>query len=189
MVLVWAVSVVFLKEKFGLVQLSGSVLVLLGLYLTSLSQSQVKGFRVFNQDFLYQQRWSFLCAVFIACYHICYGHSLREGSRPATLFAVSLWLSVFLIFTLRGRTYFESAKAMAKIEWRDLLISGFVCNLSFLFFLVGLAQTGAGTAITLRNTSVIFAQILAVFLGEKIKAPQWIGALMVAAGASLVAMD
>jgi drug/metabolite transporter (DMT)-like permease len=188
MVLVWVISVLLLGEEFGLRPLAGSLLVILGLYLTSLQKINSSLKETFNRNFLQQQKWSFVCAVCISCYHIAYGHSLAEGSRPASLFAVSLWLSVILIFSLRSKDYFNRAKAMIRLEWPSLLKSGFICNLSFLFFLVGLSQTGAGTALTLRNTSVIFAQFLAFLMGEAITRWQWAGAVLVASGASLVAL-
>jgi len=44
----------------------------------------------------------------------------------------------------------------------------------------------AAAALTLRNTSVVFAQLLALLLGERIPVRQWIGAAFVAAGAAVL---
>ena len=62
-----------------------------------------------------------------------------------------------------------------------------VCAGSFLLFLAGLAATGAGAALTLRNTSVVFAQAIALLMGERPPRRQLAGAALVVLGASLVA--
>jgi drug/metabolite transporter (DMT)-like permease len=64
--------------------------------------------------------------------------------------------------------------------------AGAVATASFLLFLDGLSLAGAGAALTLRNTSVVFAQLLALLLGERVPARQWIGAAFVAAGAAVL---
>jgi drug/metabolite transporter (DMT)-like permease len=42
-------------------------------------------------------------------------------------------------------------------------------------------------ATSLRNSSVFFAQVLALFLGEKVAKRQWVGATLIALGAALLA--
>ncbi len=65
-------------------------------------------------------------------------------------------------------------------------LAGGVCTSSFLLFLVGLRGSGPATAMTLRNTPIVFAQILALAMGEKVPRRQVLGRLLVAAGATLV---
>ena len=45
-------------------------------------------------------------------------------------------------------------------------IAGLTCTASFLVFLQALAVTGAGAVLTLRNTSVLFAQAFAIWGGD-----------------------
>jgi drug/metabolite transporter (DMT)-like permease len=188
MIITWVISVSLLGEPFGWNALFGVTLVLAGLYFTAFSVQEKKTKLTFNIEFLKNQNWSLICAFFISGYHFAYGHSLREGSRPATLFAISLWLSILLIFGLRSKSYFTKATQLIRLEWKGLFVSGFVCNLSFLLFLIGLQNSGAGAALTLRNTSVIFAQGLAFLMGEKISKLQWLGAILVATGAATIGL-
>jgi drug/metabolite transporter (DMT)-like permease len=62
-----------------------------------------------------------------------------------------------------------------------------LCTASFLLFLVGLRASGAAVALTLRNTAVVFAQLLAVGMGEHVPRRQAAGAVLVALGAAAVA--
>jgi drug/metabolite transporter (DMT)-like permease len=64
--------------------------------------------------------------------------------------------------------------------------AGVLCAASFLLFLVALARGGAGAAVTLRNTSVLFALLLAWMMGERPGRWQVAGILGVAAGAMIL---
>jgi drug/metabolite transporter (DMT)-like permease len=66
-------------------------------------------------------------------------------------------------------------------------LAGAIATASFLLFLHGLARSGAGVALTLRNTSVVFAQALAAGIGERVPRRQLLGAILVVLGAALVA--
>jgi uncharacterized membrane protein len=60
---------------------------------------------------------------------------------------------------------------------------GVICALSFLLFLAALSSGGAGAVLTLRNTSVAFAQIFGLFLGERPGLSRLLGASLVLVGA------
>jgi drug/metabolite transporter (DMT)-like permease len=77
-------------------------------------------------------------------------------------------------------------KEQIKSNWKITSLGGIISALSFLLFLIGLRHSEAGLALTLRNTSVVFAQIFAYFIGEKISQYQWAGACLVAFGASII---
>ena len=64
---------------------------------------------------------------------------------------------------------------------------GLVCGGSFLMLLEALAIGGSGYVLTLRNTSVLFAAGMAWVIGERPTRSQLAGALLVAAGAALMA--
>jgi uncharacterized membrane protein len=57
---------------------------------------------------------------------------------------------------------------------------------SFLAFLGALTHGGAGLVLTLRNTSVVFAQAMAWMIGERPGRRQVLGAILVAGGAVLL---
>jgi uncharacterized membrane protein len=64
---------------------------------------------------------------------------------------------------------------------------GAVCGGSFLILMEALAAGGAGFVLTLRNTSVLFAVGLAWAIGDSPRRAQIAGAVLVAAGAVLMA--
>jgi drug/metabolite transporter (DMT)-like permease len=79
---------------------------------------------------------------------------------------------------------------MGRPGWRAAgrwAVAGLLCTGSFLLFLSGLARSGAGPALTLRNTAVVFAQVLAVGMGEPVSSRQLLGSALVVAGAVLLA--
>ena len=64
--------------------------------------------------------------------------------------------------------------------------AGLLATVGFIVFLVGMAKAGAGVVITLRNTSVLFAQVFAFTMGERPKRLGVVGALCVTFGAVLL---
>ena len=67
-------------------------------------------------------------------------------------------------------------------------LAGFLGATGFLLFLAALAGVGAGVVATLRNTSILFAQMLGFFLGERPPRLALAGTIAVAAGAILLAL-
>jgi uncharacterized membrane protein len=64
---------------------------------------------------------------------------------------------------------------------------GVICGTSFLVLIEALTHGGAGFVLTSRNTSVLFAVILAAWIGERPSKAQVSGAVLVAGGAILMA--
>jgi drug/metabolite transporter (DMT)-like permease len=125
------------------------------------------------------------CAATVAGYHLCYDRALSVGARPTPLFAVSMATALPLVLaSLRGRVSGRDLRfsAGATLRWT---FSGVLCTASFLLFLSGLGAAGAGPALTLRNTSIVFAQGLAVAIGERPTRVQVAGAVIVAVGAAM----
>ena len=56
----------------------------------------------------------------------------------------------------------------------------------FSVFLFGMRSAGAGAVLTLRNTSILFAQVFALVLGERPKRLAVVGAVLVTGGAALL---
>lgn len=179
MLFVWTISSAWLGEKVSPLGMGGVALVVLGLYLTSRVAHAV------NQK-QSGQLYAYVCAFFIAAYHLCYGQSLERGANPASLFALSLWIAVPASFAFSSKENLAILKLKMRRKLWPMILGGFICASSFTLFLRGLHHAGAGFALTLRNTSVIFAQIFAVAIGEPVSIVQWLGALLVAIGAAMV---
>lgn len=126
------------------------------------------------------------CAASIAGYHLCYDRALLAGAAPAPLFAVAFAVALpgAWAWARRGGAPAVGLDRRALARWAA---AGAIATASFLLFLAGLARSGAAPALTLRNTSVVFAQLLALAMGEPMPRRQVAGAALVVAGAALVA--
>jgi len=102
------------------------------------------------------------------------------------LFAVALACALPINLASMGpRTWRGGALALRDHPLR-ILAGGATCTASFVLFLQALAVTGAGAVLTLRNTSVLFAQVFALLVGERPSRRAFAGAMLVAGGAVLL---
>lgn len=182
MLLVWPAGALLLKEPVAAKAAAGACLIGIGLGLVA-GRAGRRGAQRAGIAF------AAACAISIAGYHLCYDRALAAGARDAPLFAVALAVALpFVLASLRGRTTVRDAastrgRLSTGLRWA---IAGLVCTASFLLFLRGLSTVGAAVALTLRNTSVFFAQGFAIVLGERPTRAQLAGVLLVTAGAALV---
>lgn len=177
MIIVWCFSTWLLGEDIDLASFIAIFVVLTGLILTGQTIEANRSKQII---------FPLMCGICIAGYHLCYGRSLIHGANPAALLASALWIALPGIVFLIGKKQRRALSEKIKLGWRTMSICGALSTISFLLFLSGLRYAEAGSAITLRNTSIVFAQVFAYFIGEKVSARQWSGAILVTLGASLL---
>ena len=132
--------------------------------------------------------WSIACAVAIAAYHLFYKAALADaGASPSAAFALALTLTTLVNLLRTGATGRRAVAQLVRARASRVVQMGAICAASFLILMEGLAGAGAGFVLTLRNTSVLFATLLAWAIGERPSRAQAIGALLVAAGAVVMA--
>jgi len=177
-VAIWPVSALWLGEPVTARSAVGASGVVLGLALVSIGRLH----RVSAPGLF----WAGICAVFIAGYHLCYKCALETGAEPTAVFAVALALALPLNVARLG--WRGAPRVAAALGAAPLVLgtAGAVSAASFLALLLALARGGAGAVGTLRNTSVIFALLLAWFIGERPSRRQIAGTWCVALGAVLV---
>lgn len=182
MLIVWPAGALLLHEPLSARGALGACIVGIGLFLVAGGHTRAgsqRGGRTFAA----------LCAASIAGYHLCYDRALAAGAREGPLFAVALVVALPFVFaSLRGRVGTGDPPSRrdqmsAMLRWA---VAGALSASSFLLFLFGLRSSSAAVALTLRNTSVVFAQGLSLALGERPTRAQVIGAVLVAVGAALV---
>jgi drug/metabolite transporter (DMT)-like permease len=175
-VLVYPISIALFGESLTAASAAGSAVVFGGLALA--------GSRTGDQRDLTQRAlaWAVACAVSIAGYHLAYKAALHAGGNPSAVFALALAVAT-AINAVRSR----DVLAYARERLGRVVLMGLICGGSFLILLEALAGSGAGFVLTLRNTSVLFATGLAFAIGERPRRLQIAGALLVAAGAILMA--
>jgi drug/metabolite transporter (DMT)-like permease len=177
--LVWPMSVLFLGEALTPFSIAGVLVLWGGLLSVGLggeARATPSGLR-----------WSMLCALGIAGYHLCYKEALAQHALPPALFAVSLAVALPMNLARLGSVARARLALRMRGMPRAIVASGVICTAAFVVFLNALALAGAGTVLTLRNTSVVFAQILAFSIGERLPRRQVLGALLIALGATLIA--
>jgi drug/metabolite transporter (DMT)-like permease len=202
MAMVWLLSGLILGERTGTYGFLGALLIFSGLWVpvmglkktgSSLTGITARGIRA-----------ALLSATFISGYHFCYDRALEWGAEPYRLFAVSLSVSlpIMALNLLRlGRPLHHarsraglvgpllSPLAILKKRPTFLLLCATVVYWSFILFLMGLESTGAGFAITLRNTSIFYALVLAHLSGEKIQRLQIWSCILIFLGAVFLGLD
>ncbi len=186
MLWVWAASLVWLQEAVSMAQVNGVALVTLGLMAATV------GIR--HQPTTPTRVGAILAAatsLMIAGYHLTYKNTISKGVEPVALFAVSVLVSCLILeaATWRQKNELSDAElsdAELRVALAPSVLAGVLATASFLLFLQGLGSVGAGISITLRNTSILFAQILGLFMGERLTPAQWLGCALVLGGAMLL---
>jgi drug/metabolite transporter (DMT)-like permease len=185
LVVVWPLSVLLLGEAITSAALAGTVLVAAGLAVTGLASPRRALARGGERGWLVLAS---MAAAAIAGYHLCYKQALAAGAAPPVVFAIALGLAgpinVLRLAPESRRRLGAAFRARPAI----LLAGGALAAGSFLIFLFALARGGAGFVLTLRNTSILFAQAMAWAIGERPTRAGIIGALAVALGAVFLGM-
>ncbi len=175
---VWPISVLVFGEAVGAGAIGGTALVCIGLAVTSLGERAAASGLVL----------ACLCGLAIAGYHLCYKSALVTGASPSAIFALSLLLAFPLNVLRLGRTGVARLAVAIRRRLMYLLGLGTLCAASFLLFLVALHEQGAGLVVTLRNTSILFAALIAFAQGERPGRKQWIGCVLTGLGAIVVSL-
>ena len=177
-VAIWPLSVAIFGEPVTGASIAGSAIVLGGLALTSAGRGDPARHGASGSALA----WAVACAAAIAGYHLAYKAALGAGGSSSAVFALALALATAINLSTR-----RGVLAYARQRMPRVIAMGVVCGTSFLILLQALAAGGAGFVMTLRNTSVLFAIVLAFAIGERPGRFQIAGAVLVAAGAVAMA--
>jgi drug/metabolite transporter (DMT)-like permease len=178
LLLVWPAAALVLREPFTPRSAAGAALVGAGVVFVALAGRE----RASRGGIAFAA----VCAASIAGYHLCFERAMALGGSPAPLFALAFAVALGPVW-VQARVAGRVAAGLDRRAVLRLFVAGALTTASFLLFLVGLAHSGAGVALTLRNTSVVFAQLLAAVLGEAVPRRQLAGSVLVVLGAALVA--
>jgi drug/metabolite transporter (DMT)-like permease len=184
LLVVWPISIILLGEEVTASRIAGTVLVLVGLAATgNQTRNATDEQKRDRSGFL----WAALCAVFVGSYHLAYKLALAKGGNAPAADAISLSAATVVNFAFAGFAKGRLALGALRRDPVRIIMGGILANLSFLLFLFAMAQGGAGVLLTLRNTSILFAQVFAFFLGERPRRLGIVGAVLVTIGAVLLA--
>jgi drug/metabolite transporter (DMT)-like permease len=175
-VLVFPLSIALFDERLTLLAGAGAAVVCAGL---ALSGARTGDHRTTHGSAIV---WAVVCAIAIAGYHLAYKAALGAGGNPSAVFAAGLGVATALNLVRVRRV-----TAVLRTRGPRVVGMGILCGGSFLLLLEALTRGGAGLVMTLRNTSVLFATVLAFAIGDAPRRAQVAGAALVAAGAILMA--
>lgn len=183
LVVVWPITLAFLGERLTAASAGGVALIAAGLVATGAADGQrdrSRGALVRNLG------WAAISAVFVAGYHVSYKVALSDGAEPLAAAGVSLSVASALNVAVVGRGSGGRAWKALREQPVRIVVGGLLANLGFALFIYAMAHAGAGAVTTLRNTSVLFAQLFATMQGDRPKGLGLVGAACVTAGAVLL---
>jgi drug/metabolite transporter (DMT)-like permease len=178
MLVTWPISVMLLGEPLSWPSWLGAITIAAGLGLATVQPRESSAPAGLG--------WAAVSAAAIGGYHLCYKVALTAGAEPRALFAVALACALPINLASTGRRTWRGALLALRDHPLRILAGGATCTASFILFLQALAVTGAGAVLTLRNTSVLFAQLFALLAGERPSRRALGGAMLVVGGSVLL---
>lgn len=185
LVVVWPVSMLVFGEKLTVVHALGTLFVIAGLACTGFG-APAKPKESEDAKTSSAFALAILTGVFIGGYNLAYKKALAGGVTAPSANAISLGFAAVLNLAAIGGARRGQAFTALRAEPISIALAGFLGATGFLLFLAALAQIGAGVVVTLRNTSILFAQALGYLLGERPSRVALVGTFAVAAGAILL---
>lgn len=180
LVVVWPVSILLLGERVSITVVGGTLLVILGLVATGLGDRGAGN--------TMRLGWAIVCAVFVGAYQIAYKLGLATGGAPTAMNAISLATAASINVIAGGTVRAGRGWAATRAEPIKVVSAGVLAAAGFVVFLIAMRDAGAGVAVTLRNTSILFAQGIAFAMGEKPTRLGLVGAALVTSGAVLLSV-
>ncbi|KDA06995.1 hypothetical protein DC31_00610 [Microbacterium sp. CH12i] len=130
-----------------------------------------------------------LTGVAIATYTIWDTHAVREWSLAPVPYMVGTCLMEIFVYSFMLRRRWGATLAFAKLEWRRILVFGFLSPLSYILILIAVTMAPVALVAPLREVSVVLVSLFGVLVLKESK-PGWrLGASgIVVAGIILLAL-
>ncbi len=171
-------------ETLPITGLLGILFIILGIILISRSR-KIAEFNL-HKDALF---FALLTALFTASYTLSDGNGSRVGETP---FAYILWLfflngiAMYLLAWLRYR---QHLKTKIKSYWKPAFFGGVMQLVSYGIVIWAMSHASIVLVAALRETSVLFAMILSVYLlKEQFNRKQLLACLVILAGIVAIKM-
>lgn len=174
LVVIWPISAVLFATVPSVLALLATGLVLIGVVLCR-PAAKTEGAR-------WSVPWTLATGCSVGLYHAGYKGAVDAGASPIPAFVAALLISVPLLWGLRARSGGDGARAAVMFRRPALWASGLLSAVSFILLIVALTTADSGRMLGVRNASVGFAVVLALFMGERPSAMQWAGLALIAGG-------
>jgi transporter family protein len=134
------------------------------------------------------QAWALLSAAFAALTAIFAKIGIENVNSDFATFirTIVILLAAGLMVYVTGN--WQSPSAVSTKTWMFLVLSGLATGASWICYFRALKLGDAARVAPIDKLSVVFVAVFAVlFLGEKLSLPNWLGVILIACGAVLVA--
>jgi drug/metabolite transporter (DMT)-like permease len=125
--------------------------------------------------------------VSIAVYHTGYKGAVAALATPTASFVVAIGVTCPILWILQGAEVRREALAAAR-SWRAI-VGGALSAASFILMIIALTHADSGRILGVRNSSVGFATLFALWLGERPSKREWSAILLLAVGIAVFAVD
>ena len=132
--------------------------------------------------------WAVLSAAFAALTAIFAKIGIENVNSDFATFVrtIVILLAAGLMVYVTGN--WQPPSSVSNKTWLFLVLSGFATGASWICYFRALKLGDAARVAPIDKLSVVFVSVFAVmFLGEKLTLPNWLGVIMIAGGAVLVA--
>ncbi|MFO0594600.1 MAG: EamA family transporter [Myxococcaceae bacterium] len=180
LVFIWPLSWLFFHTTPSLLALGATGLVMVGIVLTRKPGASGAPAR-------WHVGWTLLTGAAVAVYHTGYKGAVAGGATQVLAFIGAISLAVPLLLLLVGREV--RAQIPSLVRQPRMLAAGILCAVSFLVMLEALAFAESGRILGVRNSSVGFALVFALLLGERLTRRQWLGVAVLFAGVALFGLE
>ncbi|NQT91229.1 MAG: EamA family transporter [Lentisphaerae bacterium] len=133
--------------------------------------------------------WAFLSAVFAAITAILAKVGVQGVNSNCALFVRTIVVILFLIAILATTGQFQALSSITRRSQVFLVLSGFATGVSWVCYFRALKLGPVSQVAPVDKLSLLLVAILGVaFLGEKLSIRNWLGVVLMAVGAVLVAI-
>ena len=132
--------------------------------------------------------WAVLSAVFAALTAIFAKIGVANVNSDFATFIRIVVILVFAALIVYATGSWQEPSSITGRTWLYLVLSGCATGASWLCYFRALKLGEAARVAPIDKLSVVFVSVIAVaFLGEKLTLPNWLGVILIALGAVLVA--
>lgn len=179
LVVIWPISALLFATVPSALALVGTVLVLVGVVLCRpAAKANTEGAR-------WSVPWTIATGCAVGLYHAGYKGAVEAGASPIPAFVLALLVAVPLLWSVRALWPTDGASPAAMFRIPALWVAGVLSAVSFILLIVALTTADSGRMLGVRNASVGFAVILALFMGERPSVMQWVGLSLLGAGVAI----
>jgi transporter family protein len=132
--------------------------------------------------------WALLSAAFAALTAIFAKIGIENVNSDFATFIRTIVILLAAGLVVYATGHWQTPSSVSGKTWLFLVLSGFATGASWICYFRALKLGDAARVAPIDKLSVVFVSVFAVmFLGEKLSLPNWLGVVMIAAGAVLVA--